>query len=83
MVMILRILKIATLAKDEFLSLVLVGILVIYFIHLMINIGMVVGIMPIIGIPLPFVSYGGSSLVVNMLLLGIAANIYRTRKNYT
>lgn len=83
MVMILRILKIATLAKDEFLSLVLVGILVIYFIHLMINIGMVVGIMPIIGIPLPFVSYGGSSLVVNMFLLGIAANIYRTRKNYT
>ncbi|MCK7526719.1 MAG: rod shape-determining protein RodA [Ignavibacteriales bacterium] len=57
-VMILRILKIATLAKDEFTSLVLVGILVIYFIHLMINVGMVVGIMPIIGIPLPFVSYG-------------------------
>jgi rod shape determining protein RodA len=83
MVMILRILKIATLAKDEFLSLVLVGILVIYFIHLMINIGMVIGIMPIIGIPLPFVSYGGSSLVVNMFLLGIAANVYRTRKNYT
>lgn len=83
MVMILRILKIATLAKDEFLSLVLIGILVIYFVHLMINIGMVVGIMPIIGIPLPFVSYGGSSLVVNMFLLGIAANIYRTRKNYT
>ena len=83
MVMILRILKIATSAKDEFLSLVLIGILTIYFVHLMINIGMVVGIMPIIGIPLPFVSYGGSSLVVNMFLLGIAANIYRTRKNYT
>jgi len=83
MVMILRILKIATSAKDEFLSLVLIGILVIYFVHLMINIGMVVGIMPIIGIPLPFVSYGGSSLVVNMFLLGIVANIYRTRKNYT
>ena len=81
MVMILRILKIATSAKDEFLSLVLIGILVIYFVHLMINIGMVVGIMPIIGIPLPFVSYGGSSLVVNMFLLGIVANIYRTRKN--
>lgn len=83
MVVILRILKIATSAKDEFLSLVLIGILVIYFVHLIINIGMVVGIMPIIGIPLPFVSYGGSSLVVNMFLLGIAANIYRTRKNYT
>ncbi len=83
MIMILRILKIATLAKDEFLSLLLIGILSLYFIHLLINIGMVVGIMPVIGIPLPFVSYGGSSLVVNMFLLGIAANIYRTRKNYT
>ena len=83
MVMILRILKIATFAKDEFLSLVLIGILVIYLVHLIINIGMVIGILPIIGIPLPFVSYGGSSLVVNMFLLGIAANIYRTRKNYT
>lgn len=82
-VMILRILKIATSGKDEFLSLVLIGIMVIYFVHLLINVGMVVGIMPIIGIPLPFVSYGGSSLVVNMFLLGIAANIYRTRKNYT
>lgn len=83
LILILRILKIATSAKDEFLGLVLIGILVIYFIHLVINIGMVVGIMPIIGIPLPFVSYGGSSLVVNMFLLGIVANIYRTRKNYT
>lgn len=83
MIMILRILKIATLAKDEFLSLVLSGILSIYFIHIFINIGMVVGLIPIIGIPLPFVSYGGSSLVANMFLLGIAANVYRTRKNYT
>lgn len=83
MVLILRILKIATSAKDEFFSLVLIGILVIYFVHLVINVGMVIGIMPVIGIPLPFVSYGGSSLVVNMFLLGIVANIYRTRKYYT
>lgn len=82
-ILLLRILKIATLAKDEFFSLVLIGILILYFIHFIINIGMVIGIMPIIGIPLPFISYGGSSLVVNMFLLGIAANVYRTRKNYT
>lgn len=78
-----RILKLAGSAKDEFLSLTLIGILAVYFIHLMINIGMVVGIMPVIGIPLPFVSYGGSSLVSDVLMLGIAANIYRTRRNYT
>ena len=79
----IRILKLANSAKDEFLSLTLVGILAIYFVHLFVNIGMVVGIMPVIGIPLPFVSYGGSSLLADILMLGIAANIYRTRKEYT
>ena len=78
----LRILKIASGSKDEFLSLLSIGILSVYFAHFIINIGMVVGIMPVIGLPLPFISYGGSSLVVNMIMLGILANIYRTRKNY-
>jgi rod shape determining protein RodA len=78
----LRIIKIASLTKDEFISLTLIGILSVYFIHTVINIGMVTGLIPVIGIPLPFVSYGGSSLLVNMFMLGIVANIYRTRKNY-
>jgi rod shape determining protein RodA len=81
--MFFRLLRIASNAKDEFLSLVVIGVLAVYFTHLMINVGMTVGILPVIGIPLPFVSYGGSSLLVNMFMLGIAANIYRTRKNYT
>ncbi len=81
--MFIRVLKLASSAKDEFLSLVLIGILSIYFIHLLVNVGMVVGIVPVIGIPLPFVSYGGSSLLASMIMLGIAANVYRTRKNYT
>jgi rod shape determining protein RodA len=78
-----RIIKIAYSAKDEFLSLVSIGILAVYFIHWIINIGMSVGIMPVIGIPLPFVSYGGSSLLVNMIMLGIILNVFRTRKYYT
>lgn len=77
-----RILKIAAMAKDEFLSLTVLGIFSVFLIHLFINVGMVVGLMPVIGIPLPFVSYGGSSLLVDMFMLGIVANIYRTRKNY-
>lgn len=81
--MFVRILKMASNTKDEFLSLLLMGILSVYFIHLIVNIGMVIGLIPVIGIPLPFVSYGGSSLLVNMFMLGIAANVYRTRKNYT
>ncbi len=79
----LRILKIASTTKDEFLSLIIIGILSVYIIHYLINIGMVVGILPVIGIPLPFVSYGGSSLLVNMFMLGIIANVYRNRKNFT
>ena len=78
----IKILKVATTTKDEFLSLTIIGILSLFFIHFIINIGMAVGIMPVIGIPLPLVSYGGSSLLVNMALLGIVANVYRTRKNY-
>ena len=82
LVIFLRIFRIASIAKDEFLSLTLMGILSVFVIHFIINIGMTTGIMPVIGIPLPFVSYGGSSLLVNMFMLGIVGNIYRTRKNY-
>ena len=78
----LRIFKIAASTKDEFLSLTIIGILSVFFIHLFVNIGMTVGIMPVIGIPLPFVSYGGSSLLVDVFMLGIVANVYRTRRNY-
>jgi len=79
----LKILKISSSSKNEFLSLTSIGILSVYFTHFIINIGMVVGIMPVIGLPLPFISYGGSSLIVNMIMLGIIANIYRTRKSFT
>ena len=82
-ILFLRVLKLTYNTKDEFLSLVSIGILSVYLIHFIINLGMVVGILPVIGIPLPFISYGGSSLLVNMLMLGIVANLYRTRKNYT
>ena len=80
LIVFLRIFRIASIAKDEFLSLTLIGILSVFIIHFVINIGMTTGVMPVIGIPLPFVSYGGSSLLVNMFMLGIVGNVYRTRK---
>jgi rod shape determining protein RodA len=83
LVIFLRLLRLASVSKDEFLSLTLIGIISVYLIHLIINVGMTIGIMPVIGIPLPFVSYGGSFLLVDMIMLGIAANIFRTRKAYT
>lgn len=78
-----RILRNASNTKDEFLSLTQVGIFSVLFIHFFINVGMVIGLVPIIGVPLPFVSYGGSSLLVNVIMIGIVSNVYRTRKDYT
>jgi rod shape determining protein RodA len=80
LVVFLRILKIAAETKNEFLSLVTVGILSIFVIHFAINIGMVIGIVPVIGIPLPFISYGGSSLLSNFIMLGVVFNIARTKQ---
>lgn len=85
LVIFIRLLKISYFAKskDEFLSLVVIGILALMFFHFLINIGMTIGIMPVVGLPLPFLSYGGSSLMVNVFLIAIAANIYKNRKQYT
>ncbi|MCM8783746.1 MAG: rod shape-determining protein RodA [Candidatus Omnitrophica bacterium] len=52
-----------------------VGIATMLFLHIFINIGMSLGILPVVGIPLPFISYGGSNLVLNMMALGIVASI--------
>ncbi|TSD02300.1 MAG: Uncharacterized protein Athens071425_48 [Parcubacteria group bacterium Athens0714_25] len=70
-----RIKKIAEKAKDNFGYLVAVGIMIMIFFQILINIGMNIGIMPVTGIPLPFLSYGGSSLVSMFIALGILINI--------
>ncbi len=57
-------------------KLVLSGVLAVFFAQFFINVGMNLGIMPVTGIPLPFVSAGGSSLVVSMILLGIAQSVW-------
>ncbi len=83
MILFLRMAKLASSAKDGFSSLIVVGILTLFFVHFVINIGMNTGIAPVIGIPLPFLSYGGSSLLVNMVLLGITLNVYKNRVTHT
>jgi rod shape determining protein RodA len=83
LIIFIRLLNITNLAKDRFSVLVIVGILSLMFSHFAINIGMNVGITPVIGLPLPFLSYGGSSLLVNMIMIGIVLNIYRNRKMHT
>ncbi|MCU0848052.1 MAG: rod shape-determining protein RodA [Spirochaetes bacterium] len=66
-------------AKDKFGALLASGITSILFFHILINIGMVIGIMPVTGLPLCFVSYGGSNLLMAMICIGILINI-RSKK---
>lgn len=58
------------------------GVVSIFLFHLLVNIGMVIGIMPVIGIPLPFFSYGGSSILAFSILLFVFLRIDKSRKKY-
>ncbi len=79
---LLRGVQIASTVKSRFGSLLAIGIVSVLTIHVIINIGMVMGIMPVIGVPLPFMSYGGSSLLTSMIMAGILLNLHRNRKEY-
>ena len=73
-------LYVAKTAKDETGSLIATGITGIFLFHVVENIGMVMGLLPITGVPLPFISYGGSSLITNFILIGILLNISSKRQ---
>jgi rod shape determining protein RodA len=68
-------------SKDRFAYLISIGAFAQILIHVVINIGMNIGLVPITGITLPLVSYGGSSLISTMATLGIVANIHMTRSS--
>ena len=74
-----RAIRIATLSKDPFGTLVAAGIASMFAIQMFVNIGMVIGIMPITGIPLPFLSYGGSSILVGFAAIGMLESIHMRR----
>ena len=76
---LLSIFSTAVQAKDRFGSMLVVGVFFYFFCQILINMGMVIGIMPVVGIPLPFISYGGSATVVNFTLLGIVLNVSMRR----
>lgn len=69
--------------KHPFAQLVFAGVLGVYFLHFLINTGSALGILPVIGIPLPFVSYGGSALVMNSLMLGICLNLDLYKREFS
>jgi len=66
-------------AKDRFGSTLTAGIFFYFFWQIIVNMGMVIGLMPVVGMPLPFISYGGSAMMVNCTLLGIVLNVSMRR----
>lgn len=77
--MILRMLYLSRYTYDKFGRLVIIGVMAMVFLHVFQNIAMTVGLMPITGIPLPFLSYGGSNLLTNVIGISLVLNITKNR----
>ena len=73
--LIIAMLKVGARAQERFASLLVVGAAAVIFWHVTINVGMVTGILPVVGVTLPFVSYGGASLMTKMVAIGICTNV--------
>lgn len=78
--LLVKIINLISRVQDKFSALILVGTAALFWLQIFINIGMVIGTLPVVGIPLPFFSYGGSSLIFNTFLLGIVHNISINRR---
>ncbi len=75
LLLIYRVIRVASLARDTFGSLICIGVATMLTFQVLVNIGMTISIMPVTGLPLPFMSYGGSSTMANMMALGLVLNI--------
>jgi rod shape determining protein RodA len=75
-------LRVAGQARDRLGKLVAVGVVTLLFSHVFVNIGMNIRIVPVTGIPLPLLSYGGSSVLCSLIALGLVQNIHIHRKGY-
>jgi rod shape determining protein RodA len=81
LMIILRLVWMVGSIKNKFVELTLAGFASLILVHVIFNIGMTLGLMPVIGVPLPFVSYGGSSLLGNMVMLALAMNFSKNKRN--
>jgi len=78
--LVTKCLYVAKTAKDQTGALIASGITGVFLFHMVENIGMVMGLLPITGVPLPFISYGGSSLITNFICIGLLLNISSKRQ---
>ena len=74
--------RIAGQARDRLGRLLAVGVVTLIFSHVFINIGMNIRLMPVTGVPLPLLSYGGSSVLGSLIAIGLLQNVYIYRKAY-
>lgn len=81
-IVISRLLYISRTTDSVFRSSVMIMMISVFLTHIFINIGMTIGLVPVIGIPLPLMSYGGSALVTNIMMIATALNFYRQRTSY-
>jgi rod shape determining protein RodA len=77
--LIVRVLRVAQISRDHLGSLLCCGVAAALLWHVFQNVGMTMGIMPITGIPLPFISYGGSSTIAFFAMIGLVQNVYLRR----
>lgn len=75
--------RIAGSARDRFGTLLAIGVTVLFSVHVFVNIAMTIGLVPITGIPLPFISYGGSFVLSCCLLQGLVQSVWRFRRDFT
>jgi len=78
---ILRMLYLSRYTMNRFGQLVIIGVMAMMFFHVFENVGMTTGLMPVTGIPLPFLSYGGSNMMTNMAGIGLVLNVVKNRSS--
>ena len=81
MLIIARMLWLAYYTMDRFGQMIIIGVMAMLLFHVFENVGMTTGLTPVTGIPLPFLSYGGSNLVTNMIGIGMVLNVVKNRSN--
>ncbi|MCY4170294.1 MAG: FtsW/RodA/SpoVE family cell cycle protein [Bacteroidetes bacterium] len=81
--LMLRLIRLVKFIDHPFGICLIFGAVGIFMIHVCVNLGMVLGLLPVIGIPLPFLSYGGSALLTNTLILGLALSVYMRRAEFS
>ncbi len=74
-----RLIRIVSRANDDFIAVTVSGTTILFFAQFFVNVGANVGLLPITGLPLPFVSYGGSSIIINLFLIGVAESMVEKR----